>query len=67
MLKVESIQKPVHRVASIRVHISGVTDETDADLSAAALAAAHETTGSTFGSTVTRYDNGFASVALHRD
>lgn len=67
MLKVTDIQKPAQRALSIRVHLTGVTDETDRDLSAAALAATHETLDSTFGSTVTRYDNGTASVALHRD
>lgn len=67
MLKVYQVHKSAIRVESITVTLENVTDESDHDLAAAAMAAAHETSDSLFGSTVTRFPGGTAVIRLHRD
>ena len=67
MLKAAKVHKTAQVADPIEVVIEGITDETDSDLSAAAMAAAHETPGSLFGARVIRYLDGVAHVWLYRD
>jgi hypothetical protein len=68
MLKATKVTKPVQQRANIIVDIHGVTDEPDADLAAAAMAAAHESPERLFGWHVQRYiDTDMVQVTLYRD
>lgn len=49
------------------VTVSGITTETDTEISDFAIEAANETRESLFGTYVTRYYNGCASVQLNTD
>lgn len=65
---VDDVYKPSSRTASITVSLSEVADtDTDLEIVAFARMAADETPESLFGSYVLRYDDGEATVQLHRD